>query len=63
MDYVEFLRQRIEKEREPTANVAAGWPPGFFEEVAGSLPDFSDIDDEGDFEERERSAPVLSLET
>ena len=30
-----------------------GWPAGFFEEVAGSLPDFPEIDPEGDFEVRE----------
>ena len=31
---------------------AQGWPPGFFEEVAGSLQDFPEIDFEGDYEER-----------
>ena len=30
-----------------------GWPAGFFEEVAGSLPDFPEIEPEGDFEVRE----------
>ncbi|MBI5185408.1 MAG: hypothetical protein HZA01_06740 [Nitrospinae bacterium] len=30
-----------------------GWPPGFFEETAGSIPDFPEIYYEGDFEERE----------
>jgi len=30
-----------------------GWPAGFFEEVAGSLPDFPEIDSEGDFEARD----------
>lgn len=30
-----------------------GWPPGFFEETAGSIPDFPEIDYEGDFEKRE----------
>lgn len=32
---------------------ARGWPLGFFEETAGSIPDFPEIDYEGDFEERE----------
>lgn len=32
---------------------ARGWPPGFFEETAGSIPDFPDIEYEGDFEKRE----------
>ena len=30
-----------------------GWPEGFFERVAGSLPDFPDIEPEGDYEVRE----------
>lgn len=30
-----------------------GWPPGFFERTAGSIPDFPDIEPEGDFEIRE----------
>lgn len=30
-----------------------GWPPGFFERFAGCLPDFPDIEPEGDFEVRE----------
>ena len=51
LDYIEFLRLRSKSE-EAIANVAADWPPGFFEEVAGSLPDFPEIDGEGDFEER-----------
>ncbi len=29
-----------------------GWPPGFFEDMAGSIPDFPDIGSEGDFEAR-----------
>src|SRR5690606_20908168 len=32
---------------------ARGWPPGFFEEVAGSIPDFPEIDSEGEFEVRD----------
>ena len=31
-----------------------GWPEGFFERVAGSLPDFPDIEPEGDYEIREK---------
>jgi len=30
-----------------------GWPPGFFERTAGSIPDFPDIESEGDYETRE----------
>ncbi len=30
-----------------------GWPPGFFEKTAGSIPDFPDIEPEGDYEIRE----------
>lgn len=30
-----------------------GWPLGFFEQFAGCLPDFPDIEPEGDFEVRE----------
>lgn len=30
-----------------------GWPPGFFEETFGSLPDFPEIESEGNYEERE----------
>ncbi len=30
-----------------------GWPPGFFEETFGCLPDFPEIDFEGDYEKRE----------
>jgi hypothetical protein len=30
-----------------------GWPPGFFEQTAGSIPDFPEIESEGDFEVRD----------
>lgn len=33
-----------------------GWPAGFFRQIAGSLPDFPDIEPEGDYEVRERLA-------
>ncbi len=32
---------------------ANGWPPGFFKETFGCLPDFPEIEDEGDYEIRE----------
>lgn len=31
-----------------------GWRPGFLERIAGAVPDFPDIESEGDFEVRER---------
>ncbi|MFN0109853.1 MAG: hypothetical protein ACKVZH_13440 [Blastocatellia bacterium] len=30
-----------------------GWPPGFFRQTAGCMPDFPEIDFEGDYETRE----------
>ncbi len=30
----------------------ANWPENFFDKVAGSIPDFPDIEYEGDFEQR-----------
>jgi len=30
-----------------------GWPSGFFEQFAGSLPEFPDIEPEGEYEARE----------
>ena len=30
----------------PESRVAKGWPPGYFEQTAGSLPDFPDVDGE-----------------
>jgi hypothetical protein len=38
---------------------SVGWPEGFFEQFAGSLPDFPDIDSEGGYEVREK-LPELS---
>jgi hypothetical protein len=32
---------------------ALGWPEGFFERFAGSLPDFPDLESEGNYELRE----------
>jgi hypothetical protein len=43
-DFVEFLlekRRRAELEQQA---VAHGWPPGFFAQTAGSIPDFPDVD-------------------
>ena len=36
----------------PAAPASEAWPPDFFERVAGSIPDFPDIESEGDFEVR-----------
>ena len=46
-DFVEFLLEKrrraelVELERRAVAN---GWPPGYFEQTAGSIPDFPDVD-------------------
>ena len=32
---------------------SVGWPEGFIERFAGSLPDFPDVEPEGDYEVRE----------
>ena len=41
-------------ERPPARHPASlEWPAGFFERFAGSLPDFPDIEPEGDYEARE----------
>ena len=37
----------------PATPEEPGWPPGFFERTAGSIPDFPDIESEGDYETRE----------
>jgi hypothetical protein len=41
------------KSAEAAVPVSQGWPAGFFEEVAGSIPDFPEIDSEGEFEVRD----------
>ena len=41
------------KSAEGAVPTSQGWPAGFFEEVAGSIPDFPEIDSEGDFEVRD----------
>ncbi len=38
-DFVEFL---VEKRRHMAPAIV--WPPGYFEEVVGSIPDFPEID-------------------
>jgi len=38
---------------EASGTGSRGWPEGFFEQLAGSLPDFPDIEPEGDYEVRE----------
>src|SRR5689334_1577918 len=40
-DFVEFLLQKRRRVEPPEAR---GWPPGYFERTAGSLPDFPDVD-------------------
>ena len=37
----------------PKSPEELGWPPGFFERFAGSLPNFPDIEPEGEYEVRE----------
>ena len=41
------------KPAEAAVPTSQGWPAGFFEEVAGSIPDFPEIDSEGEFEVRD----------
>jgi hypothetical protein len=41
------------KSVEAAVPTSQGWPADFFEEVAGSIPDFPEIDSEGDFEVRD----------
>ena len=36
--------------------VSLGWPEGFFAQFSGSLPDFPDIEPEGEYERREELA-------
>jgi len=38
---------------ETSGRDSLGWPEGFFERFAGSLPDFPDIEPEGNYEIRE----------
>ncbi|MEW6494194.1 MAG: hypothetical protein AB1589_17020 [Cyanobacteriota bacterium] len=52
---VMVIYQPIESSRRVKTPEELGWPPGFFEQTAGCLADDPIfIDDEGDFEERER---------
>src|SRR5689334_8149806 len=46
-DFIEFLlakQRRAELAALEQQAVANGWPPGFFTQTAGSIPDFPDID-------------------
>ena len=45
-EFAEFLlaKQRRELAHQATAN---GWPEGYFERTAGSIPDFPDRDNQG----------------
>lgn len=45
-EFAEFLllKQRRELAQQATAN---GWPEGYFERTAGSIPDFPDRDNQG----------------
>lgn len=36
----------------PVSETAAGWPPGFFEQTFGSIPDFPDRAPQGEYEIR-----------
>jgi hypothetical protein len=41
----------------PPGNITAKeWPPGYFDRIAGSLPDFPDLDFEGNYEQRQSLA-------
>ncbi|HEY3227628.1 MAG TPA: DUF2281 domain-containing protein [Roseiflexaceae bacterium] len=46
-NFVEFLiekRQSAERAELERRAIANGWPTGYFEQTAGSLPDFPDVD-------------------
>jgi hypothetical protein len=46
-DFIEFViekRRKAELAELEHRAVARGWPPDYFEQTAGSLPDFPDID-------------------
>lgn len=54
----EFLHLQVMVTVEPLAKKETeldpdAWPPGYFEHYAGCLPDFPDIESEGDYEVRE----------
>jgi hypothetical protein len=43
------LNDKLEKS---THKKPSGWPPDFFEKFVGCLPDFPDIEPEGEYENR-----------
>lgn len=61
-DFAEFLlvRQRRELARQAEAN---GWPAGFFERTAGSIPDFPDRDMQGIDESLDETVDELRLDS
>jgi len=50
---IQPLNPPADKILEDRSPEALGWPPGFFEKFAGCLPDFPEIEPEGDYEVRE----------
>ena len=60
-DFVEFLiaKQRRELARQAEAN---GWPPGAFENTAGSIPDFPDRDTDGIDDSLDEHVDALRLD-
>ncbi|MFO1349528.1 MAG: hypothetical protein U1F68_02115 [Gammaproteobacteria bacterium] len=52
VDVVVVLQSRSKPELVADTRSLRGWPPGFFENIAGSIPDFPVIDAESDFEQR-----------
>jgi len=50
---VEITIRPVRKRVSRNLGVENGWPAGFFERYVGSVPDFPDIDFEGDYEVRE----------
>ena len=61
-DFVEFLiaKQRRELARQAEAN---GWPAGFFESTAGSIPDFLDRNTYGIDPALDETADELRLDS
>ncbi|MDX2042739.1 MAG: hypothetical protein SF097_16075 [Acidobacteriota bacterium] len=50
---VTLALEETSKNGAPKSPEELGWPPGFFEATFGCLPDFPEIDSEGDYETRE----------
>jgi hypothetical protein len=49
---IEIIILPLEQSAESGAGSDSAWPPGYFEQVVGSAPDFPDVEYEGDFEAR-----------